>query len=149
MQRVQQMWARDPEVTELLARVAVRLMVEGQQTTPSAEAEVALAPASPGDQQSRHLTVRADQVKVVGAGRRPASLSGRQVTVTLVATVVAEHENGTLSVTIAEADLTAHRPRAKRSAMASRRSTSKVRGRSVKKRSGGQRVASKAKEGTA
>jgi hypothetical protein len=63
-------------------------------------------------------------VKAVGAGRRPASLVGRQVTVTLVATVVAEHENGTRTVTVAEADRTARRPRAKRSA--GRRATSQA-----------------------
>jgi hypothetical protein len=144
----QQSLPKTGQTTEMLAQLALCLLQGAQ--LPPLPGVAAMAPAlsaTPGTGPAE-LTVRADQVKAVGAGRRPASLVGRQVTVTLVATVVAEHENGSLAVTVAEADRTARRPRAKRPAKVSRRSTSKGRGRSSKKRPAGRRAANGAQEGT-
>ncbi|WP_396215489.1 hypothetical protein [Gemmatimonas sp.] len=148
MSHSQQFLPKHGQATEMLAQLALCLL-KGEQL-PSLPGVAATAPAVPATAGSApvELTVRADQVKVIGAGRRPASLVGRQVMVTLVATVVAEHENGTLTVTVAEADRTARRPRAKRPAKVSRRSMSKGRGRSAKKRPAGRRAVDRAQEGT-
>jgi hypothetical protein len=149
MSHSQQFLPKHGQATEMLAQLALCLL-NGEQL-PSLTGVAAMAPAilATTDSAPVELTVRADQVKVVGAGRRPASLVGRQVTVTLVATVVAEHENGTLSVTVDEADRSERRPRAKRATQKARRTTSKRRSRSTRKRPTGRRAANQAKEGTA
>ncbi len=148
MPHSQQFLPKTGQATELLAQLALYLL-QGE-PLPPLPGVAAMAPVMPANTGTAptEITVRADQVKAVGAGRRPASLVGRQVTVTLVATVVAEHENGTLTVTVAEADRTAGRPRANRPAKVSRRSTSMVRGRSAKKRPAGRRAVDRAQEGT-
>jgi hypothetical protein len=149
MLNTQQILPRSGQATEMLAQLALCLLNGGQ--LPSSTGVATMEPTASATTGTTpvQLTVRADQVKVVGAGRRPASLTGREVTVTLVATVVAEHENGTLTVTVAEADRAARRPRAKRPAKVSRRSNSKGRGGIAKKRPAGRRAPSKAQEGTA
>ena len=48
------------------------------------------------------VTVAADQVKVRGAGRRPASLVGREVVLTATWRVVREQENGRVTVTLVD-----------------------------------------------
>jgi hypothetical protein len=150
MSHSQQFLTRSGQTTEMLAQLALCLLNGGQLPSSSGVATVESAASATTGTSPVQLTVRADQVKAVGAGRRPASLVGRQVTVTLVATVVAEHENGTLSVTVDEADRSARRPRGKRAAKKSPRTTSKRRSRSTRKRPTGRRAtASQAKEGTA
>jgi hypothetical protein len=47
------------------------------------------------------LTLAADQIKVRGAGRRPASLIGREVLVTAAWTVVRENGDGRVTVALA------------------------------------------------
>ncbi len=141
----------DGRTQELLAQLALALLKGNPLPSlraPESVESVESAAADVSGTSLGQLTVRADQVKVIGAGRRPASLVGRQVTVTLVATVIAEHENGTLAVTVAEADRTARRPRAKRPAKVSRRSKSTGHGRSAKKRPSARRAATnQAKDG--
>lgn len=138
------------QATEILAQLALCLLKGERLLSPSGVATMESASSATTGTSPVQLTVRADQVKAVGAGRRPASLVGRQVTVTLVATVVAEHENGTLSVTVDMADPSARRPRAKRATKKARRTTSKRRSRSTRKRPASRRAAaSPAKEGTA
>ncbi len=144
----QQSLPKSGQTTELLAQLALYLLKGEPLLSPTGVAAMTPALSATTGTGPAELTVRADQVKAVGAGRRPSSLVGRQVTVTLVATVVAEHENDTLTVTVAEADRTARRPRAKRPAKVSRRSTSKGRGRSAKKRPAGRRAVDRAQEGT-
>jgi hypothetical protein len=48
------------------------------------------------------ITVAADQVKVRGAGRRPASLVGREVVVTATWRVVREQADGRISVMLVD-----------------------------------------------
>ena len=141
MSHSQQFLPTTGQATELLAQLALCLLKGEWLLSPSGVATMEPAASSTTGTTPVQFTVRADQVKAIGAGRRPASLTGRQVTVTLVATVVAEHENGTLSVTVDEADRSARRPRAKHAAKASRRTTSKRRGRSTRKRPAGRRAA--------
>jgi hypothetical protein len=145
----QQFLSTTGQATEILARLALCLLQGERLLSPSGVATMESAASATTGTGPVQLTVRADQLKVIGAGRRPASLTGRQVTVTLVAAVVAEHENGTLSVTVDETDRSARRPRAKRAGKTSR-PTSKGRGRSTRKRPTSRRAAAKpAKEGTA
>ncbi|MCE2900731.1 MAG: hypothetical protein ACK5W7_15480 [Gemmatimonadaceae bacterium] len=149
MSHSQQFLPTTGQATEILAQLALCLLKGERLPSPSGVATMEPAASATNGTKPVQLTVRADQVKVIGAGRRPASLTGRQVTVTLMATVVAEHENGSLSVTVDEEDRTARRPRAKRAAKASRRPKSKARGGIAKKRPAGRRAPSKAQEGTA
>ncbi len=48
------------------------------------------------------ITVAADQVKVRGAGRRPASLVGREVVLTATWLVVREQEDGRVTITLVD-----------------------------------------------
>jgi hypothetical protein len=145
----QQLLPRSGQATEMLAQLAICLLNGGQLPFPSGVAAMEPTASATTGTTPVQLTVRADQVKVVGAGRRPASLVDRQVTVTLVATVVAEHENDTLTVTVAEADESSRRTRAKRPTKPSRRPKSKVRGGIAKKRTARRRAAGTAQENTA
>ena len=149
MLHTKQLLSQNKPATEALAQFALCLLHGGQLPSSIGAATMESAVSATTGTSPVQLTVRADQVKVVGAGRRPPSLTGRQVTVTLVATVVADHENGTLSVTVDMTDPSARRPRAKRATKKTRRTTSKRRTRSARKRPTGRRTASETLEGTA
>lgn len=60
------------------------------------------ASAATGDPAEGGLTVTTEQIKVRGTGRRPASLLGREVVVTATWQVVREHEDGRVTVTLAD-----------------------------------------------
>ena len=127
-------------LTQILAQLVTQLLV-GQQQLPIPAGEAPGLSDSKAADGTTSLTVAADQVKIRGAGRRPASLVGRAVTVTVFATVDAEHENGTVTVSLAAAAPTHKRRRAtnKSTARAAQQGRGSSRGKRAGRKSGSRR----------